>query len=145
MDVAVVGTGFIGKQHIEAIRRIPGANLVAVCEPNAELAKQVSRSLNIPHYYTEVEQMIKQEPTLEIVHNCTPSGFHFEINKQLIKAGINVYCEKPFTSNAQESSELKDLLAKAGLKGGVNFNYRHNLMVEEMKERVKQQTIGSQY
>lgn len=142
MDVAVIGTGFIGKQHIEAIRRVPGARLVAVCEPNEAVAKQLSQAMEIPRYYTTVEDMLAQEPNLQVVHNCTPSSFHFAINQQLISAGVNVYCEKPFTSNAEQSAILVQQLAESGLKGGVNFNYRHNLMVEEMRERVADGSIG---
>lgn len=135
--VGIIGLGFIGKQHIEAIRRIPNTELVGVCDPNEEVAKRISKEYGVPHYYSDIKSLISEQ-RLDVVHNCTPSGFHFEINQLLIDSGINVYCEKPFTLTSKESDKLVIQLNKSGLKGGVNFNYRHNLMILEMRERIKQ-------
>lgn len=141
LRIGVIGTGFIGKQHIEAIRRIPGTEVVAVSDSNEEMVKSVSEQLHIPSYYSDYKELLKNE-TIDIVHNCTPSALHFEINKAIMKSGKHVYCEKPLTLNTNESEELVRLAKEKGVAAGANFNYRHNAMVQEMHERVKNNSIG---
>ena len=143
IKVAVVGVGFIGYQHIESIRRIPNTEIVAFVVPTKAEADKISRETGITNYYLTVEDLLANETDLDVVHNCTPSGEHYRINKLVIQAGINIYCEKPFTLTSRESEELVALLESTDLKGAVNFNYRHNLMVMEMKERIEQQAIGN--
>lgn len=143
IKAAVIGAGFIGTQHIHAIRRTPYTEVAAIVGSNEERTKRSAETLGIPSYYLSVEELLANHSDLDVVHNCTPNGLHYEFNKQLIEAGINVYCEKPLTLNAVESEELVNLMQAAQLKGGVNYNYRNNLMVIEMKERVQRQLIGS--
>ena len=140
--VGIIGTGFIGKQHIEAARRIPNVEVVAVCEHTEELAKAVANAFGIDHYFGDVDKMLSAGLDLDVVHNCTPSSMHYELNKKILHAGVNLYCEKPLTLTASESEELVELVKAKGLKGAVNFNYRHNATVEEMKQRIKNKSIG---
>ncbi len=141
LRIGVIGIGFIGKQHIEAIRRIPGTEVAAVADNNAEMAKAVSEQMNVPIYYSDYRELLKDE-TIDIVHNCTPSAMHYAINKAIIESGKHVYCEKPLTLNSNESKELVLLAQEKGVAAGANFNYRHNAMVREMHERVKNESIG---
>ncbi|MCL1862789.1 MAG: Gfo/Idh/MocA family oxidoreductase [Defluviitaleaceae bacterium] len=143
IKAAIVGGGFIGKQHIESIRRIPYARPIAVCESNIKAAQEIANIFGIEFYYDSVEKMLKQHPDLDVVHNCSPSHLHYPINKQILQANINVFSEKPFTLHSYESEELAELAKKSGLIGGVSFNYRHNAMVAEMRERVKNKSIGN--
>ena len=138
----IVGGGFIGKQHIEAIRRVPRTLVVAVCEQTMEQASDTACLLGIDFFYDTVEAMLRAHPDLDVVHNCTPSHLHYDVSKKVLEAGVNVFCEKPFTLHAHESDELTLLAQRLNLLGGVSFNYRHNAMVEEMKERVANGSIG---
>lgn len=141
LRIGIIGTGFIGKQHIEAIRRIPGTEVAAVADNNAGMAKAVSEQLNIPACYSDYKELLKDE-TIDVVHNCTPSAMHYGINKAIIESGKHIYCEKPLTLNSAESKELVLFAREKGVAAGANFNYRHNAMVREMHERVKNQSIG---
>ena len=141
LQVAIIGVGFIGRQHIEAIRRIPGTEVVAVCEHNMELAKQNAQQFGIAHSFDDVATML-QTLELDVVHNCTPSNMHYALNKQIISAGVHVFCEKPLTLTSDESAELVALAKTKQVKAAVNFNYRHNAMVEEIKERIGDGSIG---
>ena len=141
INVCVIGTGFIGKQHIEAIRRIPGTFVAAVVDSNEAVAKSISESMGIPKYYSDYKEMLKDE-TIDIVHNCTPSALHYEINKEVIKSRKHVYCEKPLTLTAAESEELVQLAKEYNVSAAANFNYRHNAMVREMHERVHNGLTG---
>lgn len=139
--VAIIGTGFIGKQHIEAVRRIPGTEIVAIVDTNAQMAKEVSEEFYIEKFYTDYKEMLKDEK-IDIVHNCTPSAMHYEINKDIILSKKHVYCEKPLTLTAKESEELVALAKEYNVCAAANFNYRHNAMVREMYERVQNNQIG---
>lgn len=141
INVCVIGTGFIGKQHIEAIRRIPGTFVAAVVDTNEAAAKSISESMGIPKYYIDYKEMLKDE-TIDIVHNCTPSAFHYEINKDIIKSRKHVYCEKPLTLTAAESEELVTLAKEYNVSAAANFNYRHNAMVREIHEKVHNGSTG---
>ena len=66
----IVGGGFIGKQHIEAVRRVPSAGIVAICERTIELAKGIADSLGIEHFYDSVDKMLKAHPNMDVLHNC---------------------------------------------------------------------------
>ena len=142
LKIAVVGTGFIGKQHIEAIRRIPGTEVVAIVEQNEEMAKNVCEQMGISRYYTNYKELLEKEE-VDVVHNCTPSAMHYPISKDVIMSGKHIYCEKPLTLNTVESEELVSLVKEHQVAAAANFNYRQNAMVKEMYERVKSGEIGN--
>lgn len=140
LKVGVIGVGFIGKQHIEAIRRIPGTDIIAVSDVGP-YAEKVSKSLGIAKYYTDYKEMLEQEE-LDVIHNCTPNGMHKEINEAAIQKGIHVYSEKPLTLTSIEAEELCNKCNSSQVKTAVNFNYRHHILVHEMKERVALGELG---
>jgi len=141
LQVGIIGAGFIGRQHIEAIRRIPNTEVVAICEHNADVARIIADEFGVKHSFGNVDEMIVKVE-LNVVHNCTPSNMHYELNQKILNAGIHLFCEKPLTLTSTESAELVTLVQSRGLKAGVNFNYRHNAMVEEIKERITNKAIG---
>lgn len=142
LKVAVYGVGFVGQQHIRALRQLPDVEIVALVVTTEAKAKRLSEELAIPSYYTSLEALISHHPDLDVIHNCSPTGIHYESTRRILEAGIHVYCEKPLTMTSEQSAELVTLIEEKKLLGGVNFNYRHNLMVMEMHERVKAGDIG---
>ena len=141
LQVGIIGAGFIGRQHIEAVRRIPNTEVVAICEQDADIARMIADEFGVSHSFSNVDDMITKVK-LDVVHNCTPSNMHYELNTKILNAGIHLFCEKPLTLTSDESEELVTLVHEKGLKAAVNFNYRHNAMVEEIKERITRKTIG---
>ena len=97
--------------------------------------------MGIPHSFGDTDEMIKSLD-LDVIHNCTPSNMHYDLNKKILQAGIHLYCEKPLTLTSDESAELVALVKEKGLKAAVNFNYRHNATVEDMKERINSKELG---
>ena len=137
----IVGAGMMGRTHTEALRRIPGVEVVALADQDGTLAKKTCGELYIPGCYADVREMLAQE-TLDTVHICTPNFAHFEGCKTAIEAGVNVYCEKPLANTAAETAELCALAKARGVLCAVNFNYRHNAIVQEMRERVASEDWG---
>ena len=141
LNIALIGTGFIGKQHLEAIMRIPYTKIVAVADCNEAGLKSTAEAFGIEKTYTDYREMLEKED-IDVVHNCTPSAMHYQINKDIIKSGKHVYCEKPLTLTSEESKELVELAKEYGVATGANFNYRNNAMVREMRERIQNGEVG---
>lgn len=142
IKVGIIGMGYIGESHIEAVRRISCCELYAVADTNFELAKKKAEYYGIEKCYSSVEALVN-DPEIDAVHNCTPNFLHLEINKQIIKAGKHLFSEKPLCMNYAQAEELVELKKKHPEKvAAVNFNYRLNPMVQEMKDRIAEEKIG---
>ena len=134
-QVAVVGSGFTGSQHVEAVRRIPGTRVVALADPNQEALREKAQALGIEHIFSDYREMLEAVKP-DVIHNCTPNGFHFEINQYAIEHGVHVYCEKPLAATLEQCAQLAELSRQRQVACGVNFNYRNNAMVQEIRARV---------
>ena len=141
IKVGVIGSGFVGPIHIEGLRRLGFVDVVALAESNIELAKKKANLFNIEKFYGDYRELLK-DPTIEVVHNCTPNFMHFKINKDIILAGKHIISEKPLAMNSAESSELVRLAKKAGVVNGINFNYRFYPIIQHIKNIIKNKEIG---
>ncbi|GHV60336.1 dehydrogenase [Bacteroidia bacterium] len=140
LRIGLVGLGLIGKQHAESIGRIPGIELVAIAEFNEQLLEEQKKQLRV-NAYPDYKDMIAAE-SLDVIHNCTPNVLHYEINKAALGKGIHVYSEKPLAISVEQGLELTRLAQTKGLANGVNFNYRNNAMVQDMKARMQKKDAG---
>jgi len=93
INVAIVGTGFIGPAHLEALRRIPHVEVVALVEVTQELANEKAKQLGIPRAYVFAD-MLKQDD-IDVVHICTPNFLHYSQAKAVMESEKHVICEKP--------------------------------------------------
>ncbi len=141
INVGVVGIGFIGKQHIEAIKRIPKTRVIGIVQSDINKAEVIADAYDIDNYFDNLDELLKLED-LDVVHICTPNYLHYPMAKQIIEAGINVFCEKPLSLTSEEAQELSELSIKHNVKSAVNLNYRGNVMVKEMRERIRNKEIG---
>lgn len=139
--VGIVGAGMMGQTHTEALRRIPGVEVAALADSNQILAQNISKMLYIPSYYGSYEEMLEKEK-LDVLHVCTPNFAHYEVCKAALQRSINLYCEKPLANTARETGELCELAKKYNVLAAVNFNYRHNAIVQDMRARVADASWG---
>ncbi|KML68236.1 Gfo/Idh/MocA family protein [Pectobacterium peruviense] len=139
--VGIIGSGFIGPAHIEAIRRLGFVEVVALAENSLDIAQQKARQLNIPHAYGSVADLLNH-PGIDAIHNCTPNHLHAAINKQIIQAGKHVFSEKPLCMTSEEARELVALAEEKGVVHGVSFVYRQFSMVQQAASMIKHQEIG---
>ena len=140
LKAGLIGLGLIGKQHAESIGRIPGVELVAISEHNAELLAAQKQHLKV-NAYNDYKEMIDNEQ-LDVIHNCTPNVLHYEINKYALEKGIHVFSEKPLAITVEQGEELVKLAKDKGLANGVCFNYRNNAMIQDMKMRMQKKDAG---
>ncbi|MCF7915627.1 MAG: Gfo/Idh/MocA family oxidoreductase [Spirochaetaceae bacterium] len=143
LRVAIVGTGFIGPVHAEAVRRNPElAELVALAGASKEDAAEAAAKLNVPDFTGDYTELLKRND-IDVVHICTPNYLHYPMVKECLNHGKNVLCEKPLALTADEARELMQLAEKKGLKAAVNYNLRYYPMVQEMRCRNLDRLTGS--
>ena len=143
IKVGVVGTGFIGPAHIEALRRLPNVEVTALCEVNIELATSNAAQLGIERPCT-FEQLLAMED-IACVHVCTPNFLHHMQAKAVLLAGKHVVCEKPLAKDLHEAEELVALAKETGLVNAVHFNLRYYPLVRQMKTMREQGDLGEVY
>jgi predicted dehydrogenase len=143
IKVAVVGTGFIGPAHIEALRRIPNIEVSTLCEVTQELAEQKAALLGIEKAQL-FDDMLKDDE-IKAVHICTPNFLHYAQSRAVLEAGKHVICEKPLATKIEEAEELVALAKKSGLVNAVHFNLRYYPMVRQMKTMRESGELGEVY
>lgn len=122
LRAAIVGCGQVAEAHVQEIRKIPGASLVAVSDRELLMAEQLADRYGIPKYFESFEDLLS-EMTPDVVHITTPPQTHFHLGKMAIESGCHAYIEKPFTVYEKDAEELLKLSMKSGKKITVGHNY----------------------
>jgi predicted dehydrogenase len=130
IGAAVIGTGFIGVVHVEALRRL-GVQVHGVVGSTHERAAARSRELGLPPAYQDLEHMLS-DTRVDVVHITSPNHLHHEQALAALRAGKHVVCEKPLALNPDESRELLDAAQKSGLVHATNFNLRFYPMCQHV-------------
>jgi predicted dehydrogenase len=141
LRIAIIGCGKIADQHIQAIQRIAGCEVVAVCDRERLMAAQLAGRFKIAGVFSDAADMLGQS-RVEVVHITTPPQGHFSLGRLCLEAGSHVYVEKPFTVTAAEARELIALAEKRGLKITAGHNYQFTLEMLEMRRRVAAGFLG---
>ena len=143
LGVAVVGTGFIGPAHVEALRRI-NAHLVGLVGSSRERAHEKAAELGVAKAYHTFDAMLA-DPTIDVVHLATPNYLHYPQAKAAMLAGKHVICEKPLAMTSKESAELVQLASATQRVNAVCFNLRFYPMVHQARETVQHGELGNLY
>lgn len=122
IGAAVIGSGFIGSVHIEALRRI-GVRVAGLLEASPALGEQRAEELGLPRSYESLDALLADD-AVQVVHVTSPNELHHPQVRQILAARRHVVCEKPLALTSGESRELVELAAAAGLVNAVNFNIR---------------------
>jgi predicted dehydrogenase len=140
IKAAVVGTGFIGVVHVEALRRL-GVEVTGIVGSSPERAAEKARTAGLPAPYPSFDAMLA-DPAVEVVHLTTPNHLHHEQVRAVLAAGKHVVCEKPLAMNSEETGELLRLAEDSGLVHAVNFNIRFYAQNQAARARVQAGEIG---
>jgi len=140
LNVAVIGTGFIGRVHVSCARRA-GAHVVGVAASTAERSKAAAASMNVPKGYASGLDATR-DPDVDVIHICTPNAYHMEVAHAALEAGKHVVCEKPLATSLSDARTLTKLAQTKGLVGTVPFVNRFHPMVREARERVQSAENG---
>jgi predicted dehydrogenase len=137
--VGVVGTGFIGVVHVEALRRL-GIPVLGVVGSSAARARTKADALGLPVY--ESYEALLADERVKVVHLTTPNYLHYPQVKAAIAAGKHVVCEKPLAMTSAESGELLRLARERGVVHAVNFNIRFYPLCQHARALVASGDIG---
>ena len=141
MRVAIVGCGKIADQHVQAIHRIPNSDIVAVCDSEPLMARQLGERFGITKCFGDVEDMLRAISP-DVVHVTTPPQSHHTVGHLCLQAGSHVYLEKPFTVSAAEAESLIQLAQRRGLSITAGHNYQFTPEMLEMRQLVTQGFLG---
>lgn len=139
--MGIVGAGFIGPHHVDAVRRLGFVDVVALADMNEALAKEKASALHIPKSYGSYEAMLA-DPAIQVVHNATPNFLHYPVNAAIIAKGKHVVSDKPLALTGDEARRLRDQAVKAGVFHAVTFGYRGNPLVQQARQAIASGRIG---
>jgi predicted dehydrogenase len=140
IGAAVIGTGFIGTVHVEALRRI-GVDLRGVLGSTPERGASAAEKLGVRHAYGSLDELLADE-AVDVVHVTSPNHLHVPQASAIMAAGRHVVCEKPLAMSATESAELVRLAAAAGIVNAVNFNIRFYPLHQHVREMIADGRLG---
>jgi predicted dehydrogenase len=140
IGTAVIGSGFIGTVHLEALRRI-GVRVVGLLEASPELGRRRAEELGLPRAYATLDELLADD-AVRVVHVTSPNELHYPQVREILAAGRHVVCEKPLALTSAESGELVRLAGQSGLVNAVNFNIRWYPLNQHVATMVADGALG---
>jgi predicted dehydrogenase len=140
LRAAVIGLGFVGRAHIEALRR-QGISVQGLLGSAPDRTREACDALRLDRGYQSLEELVADD-SVDVVHICTPNHVHLQQAEAAIQAGKHVLCEKPVTMDANESAALVELERKHKRVGGVAYNLRYYPLCQEARSMVARGLIG---
>lgn len=147
VKVGIIGCGGIANgKHMPSLKALPNVELVAFCDlikSKAEKAAEEFGTENATVYsdYTE----LLADPTIEVVHVCTPNKSHAEISIAAMKAGKHVMCEKPMAKCAADALEMVKVSEETGKKLTIGYQHRHKPESTFLKKSINRGDLGEIY
>lgn len=141
LKVAIVGCGKIADAHASQIQRIPGCEIVGVCDREPLMAEQLYERFPVKGCFTDLSELMRRAQP-DVVHITTPPESHFEIARFCLEHGRHVYVEKPFTLNAEEADQLVSLATEKKLKLTVGHNNQFSHVARRLRELVDAGYLG---
>jgi predicted dehydrogenase len=139
----VVGTGFIGPVHIEALRRL-GRPVVGVLGSTPEKSRAAATALGLPKAYDNFDSILS-DSEVGVIHLASPNRMHFEQCRLAIAAGKHIVCEKPLAMTAVETAALVALAERTPVVTAVNYNVRFYPLCLEARQRIARGDLGRVY
>jgi predicted dehydrogenase len=140
VKAAVIGAGFVGRAHIEALRRL-GIEVAGLLGSSSSRTREQSQALGIARSYNSLDDLTR-DAAVQVVHVCTPNNLHLAEAEAALKAGKHVLCEKPLGMNSRETLQLAELARRENRAAAVAHNLRYYPMCQEARVLVQRGAIG---
>lgn len=140
LRAAIFGTGFMGRVHTEAVRRLGHVEVTAIAASNQAAAERFAAANSIPRASADWRSILASD--VDAVHICTPNALHFEMAKAAIESGKHVICEKPLTRTGTEARELAAVAERSGVAHCVNHNLRFYPQVQQARSMIEAGELG---
>jgi predicted dehydrogenase len=141
IKTAVIGAGFMGRVHAEAIRRLGNVEIAAVAAISEDEASRFGQSIGVERTTADYNAILA-DPEIQAVHICTPNALHYPIAMAAMKAGKAVLSEKPLTVSETEAKEMVETAAKTGVANCVNHNLRYYPVVQHIRRMIEAGDLG---
>ncbi len=141
LKAVVFGTGFVGRIHVEALRRLGNVELYGIGVGPDDDGAKLAAELHVDRVSADYEKLLK-DSEIDAVHICTPNALHFPIAKAALSAGKHVLCEKPLATSVAQARELVELAAKTGLQNCTFHNLRFYPMIQQARRMVESGELG---
>jgi predicted dehydrogenase len=141
IEVAVVGCGRWGQEHLQGYEVLDDVSIVAVCDVDPAAAERVAARFGVPHWYTDHREMLDKRD-VDLVSVCTLPNTHRDITVDAFEAGTNVLCEKPLAMNLAEAEEMAAAAEKAGKFLSVGYENRFSESAQYLKRFVSEGSLG---
>lgn len=141
LNFGIIGCGRIAYKHAEAIKKNEKANLLCVCDITEERAVKYKNKYDIEFHCIDYHEMLEQ-PGLDVVNICTPSGTHAEIGIAAAKAGKHVIVEKPMALSLNDANDMIQACDENGIKLAVCFQNRFNPPVQKLRHALEVGRFG---
>jgi predicted dehydrogenase len=139
---AVVGTGFVGPFHVDAVRRGGYGEVVAIVGSDAVRTRARAASLGVARSTTDIRELL-DDPSIDVVHVCTPNRTHVELATAVLEAGKHLVLEKPVALDSRSARGLADLARRQGRHAAVALTYRGYPMVRRARAIVQAGELGT--
>ncbi len=141
VTTAIIGTGFMGRVHIEGIRRLGHVDVVAVAGSSDASAKKFAAEMGVERSTGDYKTLLA-DPSIDAVHVLTPNALHFPMSMAALEAGKAVLCEKPLTVTSAEAKKMVALAAKKNLPNAVCHNLRYYPVVQHVRRIIESGELG---
>lgn len=141
LKVAIIGCGKIADAHASTISMIPNADVVAACDREELMARQLCERYNIKRYFSNLDSMLEAVRP-DVVHITTPPDSHFELGRICLDAGCHVYIEKPITVTSDQAEQLICLANEKKLRLTVGTDEQFSHIAIAMRELIREGYLG---
>jgi len=141
LGMGLVGPGFVGVHHIDAVRRLGFVDVVALAASSEASAREKAGTLGIPKAYGSYEALAA-DPDVHVVHNTTPNYLHGPVIDAALARGKHVVSDKPLATSRDEAGRLWKAARAAGVVHAVTFNYRGNPLVQQARDMIASGELG---
>ena len=139
--MGLVGPGFVGAHHIDAVRRLGFVDVIAVAASSEQSARRKADALGVRKAYGSFEALIA-DPDVHVVHNTTPNYLHGPVIQAALASRKHVISDKPLATTGEEARCLWTAAREAGVVHAVTFNYRGNPLVQQAREMIAAGELG---
>jgi predicted dehydrogenase len=141
IGMGLVGPGFVGPHHVDAVRRLGFVDVVAVSASSEASARSKADMLGIPKAYGSYQALVA-DPDVHVVHNTTPNYLHVPVIMAALTSRKHVISDKPLALSSTDARSLLTAAREAGVVHAVTFNYRGNPLVQQAREMVAAGDLG---
>ena len=147
VNVGIIGCGGIANgKHMPSLKKIENVRMVAFCDIIPEKAQKAKEQFGTPDakVYTDYKELLK-DPSIEVVHVCTPNKEHAEISIDALHAGKHVMCEKPMAKTVADAKRMVEAAKESGKKLSIGYQSRSQAEAIHAKKYIEDGNLGEIY